>query len=159
MGVIGLGRGRPLAAPRNPAETLNLGIAWFLAVPAVVVAYGALMWPLGYLMPHDCFSATCPTETLASLVPPFLAPAALLLATAALLARALQVGVRRRPWPAWRIVAAVGIALVGSALVADLVTRAWEVALLSFVWPAFPGIALVDAAWRAGLNGSPSAGS
>jgi hypothetical protein len=149
--VIWLGRGGSLAAPRSPAGALNLGIAWFLAVPAIVVGYGALIWPLGYLLPHDCFSAVCPTESLANLIPPFLAPAAGLLAAAAIMARALQVGIGRRPRPAWRIVGATGIVLMGSAVIAVVVTRSWEVALLAFVWPAFPGIALLDAAWRSGL--------
>jgi hypothetical protein len=34
-------------------------------------------------------------------------------------------------------------------LVADLVIRAWQLVLVTFVWPMAPGLMALDAAWRA----------
>ena len=140
--------GRALLIRRSGEGTLSLGILWLLAIPIFVVGYASIVWPLGYLLPHDCFRADCPTANLASLVPPFLLPSAAALATGAVLALALRVAVVRWPAPGWRIVTVVGVVLVASAAIAVFLTRAWEIALVAFVWPAFPGIAFVNAAWR-----------
>jgi hypothetical protein len=134
---------------RDAERTLGLATTWFLAIPILVVGYLAIIWPLGYLLPHDCFSPPCPTEGPLNLIPPFLVPAAVLLVVAVVGASVLRRVADRRPAIGWPVVAFVGSVLIASSAVLVIVNggRA-EVALLAFVWPFTPGLLAVDAAWR-----------
>jgi hypothetical protein len=136
---------------RRPAErTLSVAIAWFLAIPTFVVGYASIVWPLGFLLPHDCFAADCPAEHLGSLVPPFFAPAGFGLAIAFILALALRRAVYVRPRSGWPIVAVVGGIFVAAAIVVVVANGGrWEVALVAFVWPMTPGLVALDAVRRA----------
>jgi hypothetical protein len=138
---------------RGPERTLGLAIAWFLAIPAFVIGYASIIWPLGYLLPHDCFSADCPAEGPANLVPPFLLPAAALLIAAFAGSIVLRRAVYGRSRAGWRAVAAIGAFLMVLAVALNIWAGGhWEVVLISFVWPFTPGLVALDAAWRARRN-------
>jgi hypothetical protein len=138
----------PVLIRRDAQRSLSFAIAWFLAIPAFVVGFASILWPRGYLLPHDCFQTDCPTETIATLVPPYLGPAIAVLFVAITASIALYGLTYRRSRTAWTIVAIVGLGLVVVGVVADVMARSGEVALMTFAWPIAPGLVALDAAWR-----------
>src|SRR4029078_12693092 len=105
----------------RPAEgRRSLAIAWCMAVPSFVLAFLSILWPARLLLPEDCLGTCGPRG---SAVPPFLLRGAILLVAAVVLALALRRAVYVWPAPAWRLVAAVGLALTAGALIVELMTR------------------------------------
>ena len=141
-----MGEGPPLLIRRDAQRALSLAIAWFLAIPALVLGYLAVVLPLAAVLPADCFRETCERQ-------PF-DPSPLLLAAACL----ILVGIgslvlyRLTYGPArlaWTVVAVIGSLLVVAALAFDVANGLrWEVALITFAWPMAPGLMAIDGAWR-----------
>jgi hypothetical protein len=128
-------------SPRLRAErTLNLAVAWFLAVPVFVLGYASIAWQVIH----------------ADTPPPFFVPAVAALLTAAFGAALLWLVVRLRPRVGAALAGILGLVLVTAAIGAVALVGHADVALVAFVWPGFPGIALIDGAWRLGrVAGSP----
>lgn len=138
----------PFLIRRDGQRSLSFAIAWFLAIPTFVLGFASIVWPLGFLLPHDCFRSDCPTDTIATLVPPFLAPAIAVLLVATTASIALYRFTYRTSRLAWTIVAIVGLGLVVAGVVVDVIARSGEMALITLAWPVAPGLMALDAAWR-----------
>src|SRR6185503_12607047 len=106
----------------------------------------SILWPARLLLPEDCLGTCGPRG---SAVPPFLLPGAILLVAAVVFALSLRRAVYVWPVPAWRLVAAVGLALTAGALIVDVMTRSMDALIASFVWPMAPGLLAISAASRA----------
>ena len=141
----------PILIRRDAQRSLSFAIAWFFAIPTFVVGFASIVWPLGFLLPHDCFRADCPTETVATLVPPFLLPAIGVLVVGVAASIALYRFTYRQNRRAWWTVAILGVGLVAAGITADLVARSGDLALITVAWPVAPGLMAIDAA-RRGLH-------
>ena len=149
-----MGDGPPLLIRRDAQRALSLAIAWFLAIPALVLGYLMAVLPLIAVLPADCFRETCQRE-------PF-NPSPLLLAAGSLLVVGIASLILYRLTyvhgrVAWPIVAVTGGILVLVAVAIDAVNGLrWEAALITFAWPMAPGLMAMDAAWRSRRSPGPS---
>ena len=148
----------PLLIRRVAQGKLALAISWFLGVPAFVFGVATILWPIQHLPIGDCLRADCTNPEAPTLVAPFVAPAMIALIGLAVGSLLLYRLTYRQERLAWWIVGAIGVGLLGTALAADAVARAWESVIFTFVWPVAPGLMATDAAWHGLRSRSPALG-